>query len=152
MVAAALPSVRGAADWRGRVRATEEEILNFWAHEPEYARFAGIEMYARGSRVLELREGADELFEDLLADGYELASEVPPIATEAIGGALDTLVNARLKAKGPSGLAELVPVCTYICLAPFLGGEEAYEVAVAGGRGGSEGGAGGFVGSVRDVG
>jgi len=152
IVDAALPAVRRAADWRERVRFTQEEILSFWAHEPEYARFAGIEMYARGTRVLELREGADELLEDLLAPAYELAPEVPPIATEAIGGALEALVFEQVKERGTSGLLELVPACTYTCLAPFLGGEEAYAVAVEGGRSDSEGGTRGVVGSVREIG
>ncbi len=135
MVDAVLPSVRIAADWRERVRATQEAILTFWAHEPEYARFSGVEMYARGSRILELREEANEMFEDLLAPGYELAPETPPIAAEAIEGALEALVYEQVKAKGPAGLAGLLPLCTYICLAPFLGGEEAYGVAIREGQG-----------------
>jgi len=134
MVVATTPALRSEADWRERVRASQEAILTFWVHEPEYARFAGIEMYERGRRMLEQREPVSELFADLLAPGYELAPQTPTIATEAIGGTLEALVFEQVKARGTVGLLELVPACTYICLAPFLGGEEAYRIAVGGGK------------------
>lgn len=50
--------------------------------------------------------------EGLLAPGYELSPETPPVAAEAIGGAM----------------------ATYIALAPFLGAEEACAVANSDGR------------------
>ncbi len=129
IVCTAMPALRSAADWRERVRATQEAILTFWVHEPEFARFSGVEMYARGRRMIEEREPVDELFEELLRPGYQFAPTVPGIAIEAIAGALETLMYERLKAAGPMGLPQLVPASTYICLAPFLGAEQAYSVA-----------------------
>ena len=57
IVSAALPALRSAADWQERVRATQEAILTFWVHEPEFARFSGVEMYARGRRMIEAARG-----------------------------------------------------------------------------------------------
>ena len=111
------------------MRGAQEAILTFWVHEPEFARFSGVEMYARGRRVIEQREAVDEMFEELLRPGYEFAPAMPAIAVEAIAGALEALMYEQLKAKGPTGLLQLVPASIYICLVPFLGAEQAYAVA-----------------------
>jgi AcrR family transcriptional regulator len=68
----------------------------------------------------------------LPAPGYELAPDTPPIAAEAIGGAVYALVYDQVKAHGPESLPELVPMATYMTLAPFLGAERAYELATEG--------------------
>ena len=39
------------------------------------------------------------------------------------------LVYDQVKAKGPESLPELVPMATYMTLAPFLGAEEAFALA-----------------------
>jgi AcrR family transcriptional regulator len=129
IVATALPALRSGGGWQDRVRGAQEAILTFWVHEPEFARFSGVEMYARGRRMIEQREAVDEMFEKLLRPGYEFAPAMPAIAVEAIAGALEALMYEQLKARGPMGLPELVPASTYICLAPFLGSEQACAVA-----------------------
>ena len=55
--------------------------------------------------------------------------DTPPIAAEAIGGAIYALVYDQVKAKGPESLPELVPMATYMTLAPFLGAEDAFALA-----------------------
>jgi hypothetical protein len=72
-----------------------------------------------------------EGLEALLAPGYEIAPETPPIAAEAIGGAIYALVYDHVKARGPESLPQLVPMATYMTLAPFLGAEQAYELAAS---------------------
>jgi hypothetical protein len=37
---------------------------------------------------------------------------------------------ARLDKKGPETLPDLVPTLVYVTLAPFLSGQEAYEVSI----------------------
>jgi hypothetical protein len=59
----------------------------------------------------------------------ELAPDTPPIAAEAIGGAIYALIYDQVKAKGPESMPELVPMATYMTLAPFLGAEEAFALA-----------------------
>jgi AcrR family transcriptional regulator len=130
MLAAALPAFRRAPDWPHAVHDTQEAMFAFGAEEPEYARLGGVEMYAAGKRALDQREVVTEGMEGLLAPGYELKPETPPIAAEAIGGALYSLLYDHVNRKGPETLPDLVPTLVYVTLAPFLDAEEAYEVAI----------------------
>jgi AcrR family transcriptional regulator len=130
MLAAALPAFRRAPDWAHAVRDTQAAMFAFGAEEPEYARLGGVEMYAAGKRALDQREVVTEGMEGLLAPGYELKPETPPIAAEAIGGALYSLLYDHVNKKGPETLPDLVPTLVYVTLAPFLSAEEAYAVAI----------------------
>ena len=130
MLAAALPAFRRAPDWPHAVHDTQEAMFRWGAEEPEYARLGGVEMYAAGKRALDQRELVTEGFEGLLAPGYELKPKTPPIAAEAIGGALYSLLYDHVNKKGPETLPDLVPTLVYVTLAPFLEAGEAYEVAV----------------------
>ena len=130
MLAAALPAFRRAPDWKHAVHDTIEAMFAFGAEEPEYARLGGVEMYAAGKRALDQREVVTEGMEGLLAPGYELKPGTPPIAAEAVGGALYSLLYDHVNKKGPETLPDLVPTLVYVTLAPFLEGEDAYEVAI----------------------
>jgi AcrR family transcriptional regulator len=130
MLAAALPAFRRAPDWPHAVHDTQEAMFTFGAEEPEYARMGGVEMYAAGKRALEQREIVTEGMEGLLSPGYELKPETPPIAAEAIGGALYSLLYDHVNRKGPETLPDLVPTLVYVTLAPFLDAKDAYEVAI----------------------
>ncbi len=130
MLAAALPAFRRAPDWPHAVHDTQEAMFAFGAEEPEYARLGGVEMYAAGKRALDQREVVTEGMEGLLAPGYELKPETPPIAAEAVGGALYSLLYDHVNKKGPETLPDLVPTLVYVTLAPFLEAQEAYAVAI----------------------
>lgn len=130
MLAAALPAFRRAPDWKHAVHDTIEAMFCWGAEEPEYARMGGKEMYAAGKRALDQREVVTEGMEGLLAPGYEIKPETPPIAAEAVGGALYSLLYDHVNKKGPETLPDLVPTLVYVTLAPFLDAEDAYEVAV----------------------
>jgi AcrR family transcriptional regulator len=130
MLAAALPAFRRAPDWPHAVHDTQEAMFRWGAEEPEYARMGGKEMYAAGKRALDQREVVTEGFEGLLAPGYERKPDTPPIAAEAIGGALYSLLYDHVNKKGPETLPDLVPTLVYVTLAPFLEADEAYEVAI----------------------
>jgi AcrR family transcriptional regulator len=130
MLASALPAFRRAPDWQHAVHDTIEAMFAFGAEEPEYARMGGVEMYAAGKRALDQREIVTEGMEGLLAPGYELKPDTPPIAAEAVGGALYSLLYDHVNKKGPETLPDLVPTLVYVTLAPFLSGEEAYEVSI----------------------
>jgi AcrR family transcriptional regulator len=130
MLAAALPAFRRAPDWQHAVHDTIEAMFAFGAEEPEYARMGGVEMYAAGNRALEQREVVTEGMEGLLAPGYELKPDTPPIAAEAVGGALYSLLYDHVNKEGPETLPALVPTLVYVTLAPFLEADDAYAVAI----------------------
>ncbi len=134
MLAAALPAFRRSSDWAHAVRDTQEAMFKFGVGEPEYARLGAVEMYAAGTKSLEQREVVTEGMEGLLAPGYELKPDVPPITAEAIGGALYALFYDHVKQKGAERLAEMVPLAVYVTLAPFLGAEEAFALATEGSK------------------
>ena len=114
------------------MRAAYEAMFSFGIEEPEYSRLGAVEMYAAGKRALQTRDTIMEGLEALLAPGYEIAPDTPPIAAEAIGGAIYALVYDQVKRKGPESMPALVARATYMTLAPFVGPESAFELATLG--------------------
>jgi AcrR family transcriptional regulator len=130
MLARLLPAFRRARTWQESVRAAYEAMCAFGVEEPEYTRLGAVEMYTVGRRALQTRDRVMEGLEALLGPGFELAEKPPPpIAAEAIGGAIYALIHDHVKRNGPETMPELVPMATYMTLAPFVGAEEAYERA-----------------------
>lgn len=105
-------------------------MFAFAMEEPEYTRLGAVELYKVGSEALRTRDTVMEGLEALLVPGYEASPDTPPIAAEAIGGAIHALIRDQVQRKGPDGLPELAPLATYMTLAPFLGAEKAYERAM----------------------
>jgi AcrR family transcriptional regulator len=130
MLGLVLPAFRRAKSWQESVRAAYEAMFSFGIEEPEYTTLGAVEMYTVGRRALQTRDSVMEGLEALLAPGYELKPDTPPIAAEAIGGAIYALIHHQVKTKGPEAMAELAPMATYMTLAPFVGAEEAYERAM----------------------
>jgi AcrR family transcriptional regulator len=129
MLAAILPAFRRAPDWPSSVRGSLGALLAFGAEEPDFTRLGAVEIYSAGRRALEQRDEVMKGLEALLAPGYELAPQTPPIAAEAIGGAIYSLLYDQVRASGPESLVEVAPLATYIALVPFIGAEEACAVA-----------------------
>src|SRR6476659_2648162 len=130
MLGLVLPAFRRANSWQESVRAAYEAMFSFGIEEREYTTLRAVEMYTVGRRALETRDNVMEGLEALLAPGYELAPTIPPIAAEAIGGAIYALIHDQVKDKGPESLPELAPMATYMTLAPFVGPKPAYERAI----------------------
>src|SRR5262245_8024520 len=130
MLASVMPAFHRAKSWPESVRAAYEAMFAFAMEEPEYARLGAVELYTVGGEALRRRDGVMEGLEALLTPGYQLAPDTPPIAAEAIGGAIFALIHDQVKRKCPDSLPELAPMATYMTLAPFVGAEEAYERAI----------------------
>jgi AcrR family transcriptional regulator len=135
MLATTLPAFRRAADWPQAVHGAFAAMLAFCAAEPAYTRLGAVDVYAAGRRALEQRDQVMAGMEMLLAPGYERQPGASPIAAEAIGGAIYSMIYDRVKQGSTESLQELGPLATYVALAPFLGGEEACAVANGDGRG-----------------
>jgi len=132
MLAAALPALRSNPDWPEVVSETLEAAFSCGVREPEYAALGEMRTYARRTRTLGQREILAELAEGLVRPGYERAPEMPAIAAEAIGGALYSLFCEHVRAAGTKTATDMVPAAVYVTLAPFLGAEEAYRMAISG--------------------
>jgi AcrR family transcriptional regulator len=134
IVAAVLPAFRRAPDWATGVRAGYGALFNFLASRPALAQLIAVEIYAAGSAAVERRLQTLEPLEELIGEGYRREPAAPPIAAEAIAGAIFSLTSKRLRETGPDSLPTLAPLLTYVTLAPFVGAEEACRVANGDGR------------------
>ncbi len=132
LLAAALPAARRAPDWAPGVRAGLRAAISFLATNPAFAQLALIDAYGAGPRALEERDRMIEGLAELLAPGYELAPEVPPIAAEFVGGAIFAALAEQLKVGGAASLPKALALTTYLALAPFTGAAEACAIANAG--------------------
>jgi AcrR family transcriptional regulator len=135
MLATTLPAFRRAGDWPQAVRSAIGSMFAFAAAEPEYTTLGAVDIYAAGKRALAQRDQVIEGMQGLLVPGYERNPSVPPIAAEAIGGAIYSLIYDQVKRRGAEAMPEIGPLATYVILAPFIGAEEASAVANGDGRG-----------------
>ena len=143
MLARMLPAFRRAHDWPQAVRAGLGACFSFGVSDPDYAHLGAIEVYAAGARALAQRDQIMQGLTGLIEPGFEWAREAgmnggapepSPLAPEAITGAVYALIHDQVWARGPESLPEIVPLATYVVLCPFLGPEEAAEVANGDGR------------------
>ncbi|HXS32347.1 MAG TPA: TetR/AcrR family transcriptional regulator [Solirubrobacterales bacterium] len=135
MLATTLPAFRRAADWPHAVRGAFGSMFAFCAAETEYTTLGAIDVYAAGKKALEQRDRVMESMEALLVPGYERKPDASPIAGEAIGGAIYSMIYDQIKRGGAESMQEIAPLATYVTLAPFIGAEEACAVANSDGRG-----------------
>lgn len=128
------PAVTHAIDWPHGFRAALQAMFSFLAGDPAWTRAMVLEAPAAGPVLLErIDEGIDR-FAGLLAPGSEQAPGMGAIGAEATAGAIYALHYRQIRKAGPERLPEVVPACTYVGLAPFIGAERALAVANDGAR------------------
>ncbi len=135
MLATTLPAFRRASDWPHQVRGAFGSMFAFCAAETEYTTLGAVDVYAAGKRALEQRDRVMKGMEALLVPGFERKPDASPIAAEAIGGAIYSMIYDQVRRGGAESMQEIAPLATYITLAPFIGAEEACAVANSEGRG-----------------
>jgi AcrR family transcriptional regulator len=132
LIAAAVPPYERAGDWRHGVRDGLDALLGFLAAEPAVASVAVIDVLAAGPAALEGGDRTLAALDAYLAAGYDEAAASPPaIASEAIAGAIYSLVYAQIRKRRVERMRELAPTAAFVALAPFLGSREACAVANA---------------------
>ena len=130
MLAATLPSVRRAPDWRQAVRVGIEASCAFLAAEPDFARLRMVEVYAAGPGAISLRDRTGMNFVGgLLEPAFAERPEVPEIFLEAVVGAIFGVFYERIRNAGATALLGAAPLLTYMVLAPLVGAEEACAIA-----------------------
>jgi AcrR family transcriptional regulator len=135
MLATTLPAFRRATDWPQAVRLAFGSMFAFAAAEPEYTTLGAVDVYAAGNTALESRDRVMESMEALLVPGFERNPNASPVAAEAIGGAIYSMIYDQIMRGGAESMQEIVPLATYVTLAPFIGAEEACAMANGDGRG-----------------
>jgi AcrR family transcriptional regulator len=126
-------AVAAESDWRLAVRSGIEAMFGYLASEPAFAHIALIDaLVATPHTAKRSTETVDAFARMLLPDVEQTVGFVSRTVTiEAIAGGLFDLSLHYALAGKIRELPELVPLGTYLALAPFLGGEEAARIALA---------------------
>lgn len=128
--AAVMPSFARAPDWEHGVRAGMKAVLGFLAVETGWARVV-VAVSSVGERATAYNRESLQMFSQLLISSQGGAGGMPGPTRTAIGGATYTLIADEIRAGRLDRLPELVPLATFLCLAPYVGPERAAEVANA---------------------
>jgi AcrR family transcriptional regulator len=136
LVSAVMPAVKRIEDWRTAVRIGFEEICGFFAAEPDFAALRMVDVYAAGPEAIGNRDAIGrQIVGSLLRPGAEHGGiEASGLVLEAtVGALLGVLFEAISKGK-TADLPRLAPFFAYFTLAPFVGAEEACDIATSRGR------------------
>lgn len=118
-----------APDWPTAVSIGGRAFAAFIAAHPAVAKMGNVEVWATSPAGFELRERGMALFRALLDEGTRQYSTSNPIVAEAIGASIDALLFSWLRHEGPERLYELLPTSLFLALTPFVGAEQACEIA-----------------------
>jgi len=122
-----------ASQWPERVWKAARAFGLIFAAAPDYAHVGLVETHAIGDEAVQLvydRIGAFMLF---LEEGYRRRAperELPRVSSEAIGAAMfEIAFRALRERRQPEWYSALLPQFVFICLAPFMGPEQALDFA-----------------------
>jgi AcrR family transcriptional regulator len=128
MVAAAEP----LTEWPEQVRAAIDALLEFFAQEPDLARFFWLEPLGGGELIVTRHREAVGALIDLLTADRPSKPAVPPLsktAQEAVVGGIVSLISKQVSSGEVSRLAELLPDLLELVLAPYIGSAAAERFA-----------------------
>jgi AcrR family transcriptional regulator len=135
LLAAVMPAVRRADDWRIALRVGFEEICGFLASEPAFAALRAVEVYGAGPAAIATRDAiGKQLIATLLRPAAAAGVETTDLMIEASAGAIYGVLFEGVWKGKTADLPRLAPFLTYFALAPLLGAEEACDVATSRGR------------------
>ncbi|HXF31053.1 MAG TPA: TetR/AcrR family transcriptional regulator [Solirubrobacterales bacterium] len=135
LLAAVLPAVRRVDDWRIALRICFEELCGFLASEPAFASLRTVDIYGAGPAALVSRdEIGRQIVDALLGPALEAGIKPTDLMIEASAGAIYGILFEGVWKGKTADLPRLAPFLTYFALAPFVGAEEALEVATSRGR------------------
>ena len=121
-----------AGPWPEQVWQSARASTRWVLDAPSFAHFAFVDSYALGGTVTSRTDDAVLAFTRLLAGGAHQrpeASELPRSVPDAIVGAIMETVAHYVRNDRSEELADLLPLLTYLILAPFMGSSAAGEFA-----------------------
>jgi AcrR family transcriptional regulator len=123
------PVYQAAADWQHGVGDALHAFFALLAQEPAFAQFGGVGARLGSPLVVEVRHQLLAGSRAFLAEGYRQNPETSPVAGEAIGAAIDSLLFDHARHAGEHRLYEVAPTAAFLALAPFVGVAEACAIA-----------------------
>lgn len=116
--------------WPEQVWQSARASTRFVLEAPSFAYFAFVESYALGAGIARRTDDAVLAFTALLTNGYSQrpeGAELPHSFSDAIVGAIMEAVAYHVRVDRSESLPDLLPVLTFLILAPFLGADGAHE-------------------------
>ncbi|HET9153687.1 MAG TPA: TetR/AcrR family transcriptional regulator [Solirubrobacterales bacterium] len=130
MVAATLPAIRRTSELPRAMRVAAEALCGFFAADPAFAHLREVEVFRVGPAAVRVRDRTGHELSVMLAQLTPGAPvEREGVKVEATLGAIHALLYSWIRSKGAETLSAAVPLVTYLALAPWLGGEAAWEAA-----------------------
>jgi len=120
--------------WREGLRAGLAELLEFCANQPAVAKALVVEVHAAGERPLaQRRELMGRVSRALDGAREELPSRQapPPVASDFVVGAVDTLLAAKLMDGDAARAPEMLPGLLHFIVMQYLGESAAWEELTA---------------------
>jgi AcrR family transcriptional regulator len=121
-------------DWRLGIRDGISALFDFLASEPAFAHLALVDALTATRRTSERATDGVATYAEMLIPGAKDATDLTLPATVAIeavaGGLLELCLTYALQGQ-IERLSELLPRATYFALAPFIGPEQAGDIATA---------------------
>jgi AcrR family transcriptional regulator len=127
-------AARRQPSWREGLRAALAELLEFCANQPEIAKALLVEVHAAGERPLaKRRELMERLSHALDGARSEIPSRQapPPVTSDFIVGAIDTLLAAKLLDGDAARAPEMLPGLLHFVVMQYLGETAAWEEMTA---------------------
>jgi AcrR family transcriptional regulator len=121
-------------EWTHGVRAAVSALVHYLSSEPAFAQLSLLHMLIATPRAAERASASITNYVQMLEPGFERIPESlrpPAIAIEAIGGGLFDLLYQCVLQGRVLELPRLETEMTYVALAPFVGPEQAAQVACA---------------------
>jgi AcrR family transcriptional regulator len=113
--------------WPERIWRGLAGLYGYLVQHPEEAKLVLVEVFAAGEEEIRLGQNIRGAFSIFLEEGYRQrrAGALPTLCSQAIGGAIYSLLRRTLVCQSTSRLPELLPLSAFVALAPFLGPREA---------------------------
>ena len=127
-------TARRQPSWREGLRAALAELLEFCANQPQIAKALVVEVHAAGERPLaQRRDLMERLSRALDSARREIPSRQapPPVASDFIVGAIDTLLAAKLMDGDAARAPEMLPGLLHFIVMQYLGEAAAWEELTA---------------------
>jgi len=114
--------------WPQRVWSALRTLLMLIAGNPAIAHLRLVECYAAGPEAIRRAEEITRSFTIFLEEGYRQrpdARGLPHLYSQAIAGAIFEILQREVEAGRTTQAPRLLPLLTYIAIAPFTGPDEA---------------------------
>jgi AcrR family transcriptional regulator len=127
-------AVASRPDWRLGIRDGISALFDFLASEPAFAHLALVDALTASRRMGERASDGTAAYAEMLIPGAEDAPDLAlpaAVAIEAVAGGLLELCLTYALQRQIERLSELLPRATYFALAPFIGPQQAGDIATA---------------------